>query len=428
MSAESSALRVELGQANTDADPDATPALQVGFGQAGTDAAPALEVGLFSGPDATQSIRVHIKRTYDLRDGQPLSRATELEIDLRPSPVEEDQDGGHPVGCLVGESDLIPWKPCTDIVVHGCARTPGRRPLSRLPLSLRLGAVHREVAVFGDRRVHLGPNGAPTFTDPEPFVALPLTWRRAYGGIDLGVVNPELPSDLPTLLASLQPEQHPGAYPRNPAGTGWVGCADPRSLEQLALPNFEDPRHLLRPHTLVRDQPGGWRSAPIPAGFGWVSQMWFPRASFLGLRPEIEPDAQTLVETHTGWFSDLDPGPVDGRFWSGAAWGMRALHLAEGDPIVLQGFSHDGDLRSALPAFPRVRIVQQRSELEVELSLLTVELSPDDSLATLVWVASATPSRQLPPAPPTADTLAHELLAGVDVLLDGVLVSRDLMG
>lgn len=43
------------------------------------------------------------------------------------------------------------------------------------------------------------------------------------------------------MIASMMPEDRFGAYPRNPSGTGYVVEEHERSLEGMALPNFEDP-------------------------------------------------------------------------------------------------------------------------------------------------------------------------------------------
>src|SRR5690554_1644928 len=186
------------------------------------------EVRLYAAPEGGQAICVFLKRTYELVPGQRMRRSSSrADIPLIREPIEDDGDGRHPVPCLVHECDLAPRKPCTDIVVHGHARSPSAVPVTSLTAAVRVGSLQKSVLVLGDRRVRWQPGCRPGFGRPESFVELPLSWRRAFGGIDGSVEVPE-PADIVELLSAMTPEEHPGAYPRNPAGTGWVINADER--------------------------------------------------------------------------------------------------------------------------------------------------------------------------------------------------------
>jgi hypothetical protein len=380
------------------------------------------DVGLYTFPGGGQSVCVFIKRTYDMLANQRMRRSTRGEIPLFPEPVEEDGEGRHPVPCLLHESDMAPRKPCTDVVIHGCARAPGAMPVTTMWTSVRVGALEKHVAVIGDRRVHWQPGARPSFGQPEPFAELPLTWRRAFGGIDGSLPRSE-PSTLTELLRALTPEEHPGAYPRNPAGTGWVVNADERTLHGLALPNFEDPEHRLTPERIVHGARERWPSAPVPAGFGWVSQTWFPRSTFLGIGPDLP------AQLRSGWLEEapeLREGP-DPRFFSGASPGLRSAALRGDEPVELHGFHHEGVLLSALPdERPGAIIAFQRQPLETTLRLHTIELYADHHAASLLWVAEARPPRQLPLHLPFTehDLDGYDLLEGVDVILDGLALPR----
>ncbi len=358
------------------------------------------------------------------------------QVPLRRTPVEEDGGGSEPVACLESEADLIPTKPCTDVVVHGYARTPGAEPCTRLMTGVTVGGLRKRVLVTGDRRLCWRRDGAHQFSSATPFTALPLTWRRAFGGIDAGV-PPRAPGsggpdpaldDVAHMIAHLQPENHPGAYPRNPAGTGWVVRGDARSVDGLALPNFEDPADLLAPERCVWSEPGAWRSAPTPAGYGWLAHSWFPRSAFLGVGVR-EPPSRALAETRAGWFTDpVDPREVDPRFWSGASPGMRAVGLEPGHAVELLGLHVEGPLRTCLPSFPEVQVVYQRGLFPVATPRLhTVELFPDQALATLVWVAQTRVDGSLPLSFPDASAEPQALFEDVCVLLDGEVVPRECM-
>lgn len=388
--------------------------------------APTNVVGLCT-RDNRQSVCVWIKRTYDLVHGRRMIRSCRGEIPLLFEPIEEDADGSSPVACQIAECDLIPRKPCTDIVVHGHVRSPGAVPATIMTAALRVGEQWKRVSVVGDRRVTWWPGTRPSFGAPEPFVELPLTWRRAFGGIDGSVVRPEL-TNLTELWSALDPETHPGAYPRNPAGTGWAVNAHERLLNGLRLPNFEQPEHPLTPDRLVHGAVDNWTLAPKPAGFGWVSQSWFPRSMFLG----VGPDHGSLPpHVRAGWLElapQLDDGP-DPRFFCGASDGLRRVGIRGEEPIELHGFFHEGPLATALPGDrPEIMIAFLRRPLEVSLRIHTIELYPECHMASVLWVAEATPPKLLPLNLPTRDVENFDALEGIDVILDGVALPRDVFG
>src|SRR5262249_44792319 len=117
----------------------------------------------------------------------------------------------------------------------------------------RVAGLAKTVRVFGDRVWKPGVLGL-AMTDPEPFVAIPITYERAFGGAD---------------RTSDNPKKHDWER-RNPVGTGFA--LDPQRLIEQKLPNVEDPKPL-----------SGWgRSRPRPAGFGPIARHWLPRAEFAG--------------------------------------------------------------------------------------------------------------------------------------------------
>jgi uncharacterized protein YjbI with pentapeptide repeats len=76
-------------------------------------------------------------------------------------------------------------KPGAEVLLAGLCRAPGQKPVPALEISFRVGPVLRRLAVFGDRERL--PGGG--FSDPLPFVSMPLTWDRAFGGPDFAA-NP----------------------------------------------------------------------------------------------------------------------------------------------------------------------------------------------------------------------------------------------
>ncbi|MDR2668894.1 MAG: DUF2169 domain-containing protein, partial [Desulfovibrio sp.] len=101
-------------------------------------------------------------------------------------------------------------KPGAEVLVAGFCRALGKKPVPALEVSFRVGPVRRRLAVFGDRERL--PGGG--ISDPVPFVSMPLTWDRAFGGPD---------------------------FPANPQGRG-LGSGNKTAPQ---APNIEDPEHLI---------------------------------------------------------------------------------------------------------------------------------------------------------------------------------------
>jgi hypothetical protein len=187
---------------------------------------------------------------------------------------------------------------------------------------------------------------------PAAFERIPLQWERAFGGWD---------------RSSPDPARH--AYePRNPAGTGFRAPGS-RFEEGLRCPNLEDPARPLR----------GWGDRPTPAGFGFTSPHWEPRARLAGTY-----DA--------AWQKDrapLLPRDFDPRFLNAAAPGLVASgHLRGDEPVVVSGVSPEGGWAFALPGVgaPEVRVVRPGlADALVSTRLDTVVVDVDERKLFLLW-------------------------------------------
>lgn len=385
----------------------------------------AFDVGLYDLPSEPLSICVFVKRTYDLVHGRRMTRSRGAELPLHLEFLGEDADGTEPIECPVTEWDFAPRKPCTDIIIHGHVRSPNARPITSTRAAVRVGEGWKHVLVIGDRQVRWRPGTLPSFSEPEPFVEIPLTWRRAYGGVD-GSVDPRRRDDLLELLAALSPSEIPGAYPPNPVGVGWVVQTDRHRVDGLRLPNFETLGQPLAPDRLVFGRASRWPWAPEPAGFGWIGHAWFPRSTLMGLEPTFDSLPQHLRKDWLELPPEFVGGP-DLRFYSGATSGMRRVALRGDEPVELHGFHHRGPVSTALPGDPpHVTINLRRRPLPIVTRLHTIELFPDRGLASLLWVFEA----RMPPILPLnlpgagAEGFADDLLDDVDVLLDGVVMRR----
>jgi hypothetical protein len=243
------------------------------------------------------------------------------------------------------ESDLIPTKTTTDIVLIGHAYAPHATPVTRMDVGLRVGPVQKVLRVHGDRTwTTLGPSS------PHPFVKMPLVYERAYGGVDQYSGHPERDWDW-----------------RNPVGVAFAVSRG--HLKGRPLPNIEYP-----------DDPFiSWSDRPRPAGFGPIASHWQPRASFAGTY-----DDRWMQERQP-----LLPDDFDDRYFQIAPPDQQAPEfLRGGEPVILRGLTPTGDVRFQLPrVFPgfETHFLDGSREIHQHRKLHSIILEPDYPRVSVVW-------------------------------------------
>lgn len=247
------------------------------------------------------------------------------------------------------EPEVAFVKPATDVVLIGHAYAPDAQT-TEMRVGLRVGALSKQLLVTGDR-VWFRTAGIVSATKPRPFEKMPLIYERAFGGWDRG--HPD-------------PAKHT-CEGRNPVGTGYRASGG--FQDGLALPNVEDPR---APIDSLGDR-------PPPAGFGFVSPHWKPRAELAGTYDEA-------------WQNDrapLLPADFDRRHLNAASPGLVADGYLRGDETVAGvGITPDGRLHFALPGVPPPSVeiaLAQGVPRAVVLNLDTVIIEPDERRVMLLW-------------------------------------------
>ena len=235
----------------------------------------------------------------------------------------------------------------SDIYVCGQAWAPGGTPVTMLPVSVRVGSLHHQAIVFGDR-LWRGGAGEPRPDAPRPFTSMPLQYERAFGGTVEG--------------GGLRKPLH---EPRNPVGCGlYRGTTEAMGQP---LPNIEDPR---RPITRLGDR-------PTPVGFGPIARQWASRLAYAGTYDDV------WVETRAPYW----PKDLDMRFFNAASPGMALdQRLPGGAEVVLDGLSPHGRVAFPLPA-PRLLLKSYFGDYE-EMELLeadSLQIDPDDAAFTLYY-------------------------------------------
>ena len=284
---------------------------------------------------------------------------------------------------LLPGSEFWPCKYQTDVVVKGEAFAPGGRPTQTMQVSVTVGGATKRIQVLGRRTVQWDSRGKPRLGTPEPFTRMPITYDRAYGGADqrVSVRSGALTvGDLERLRAD-----HPGLYPRNPFGKGYLVLPDP--TPGIELPNLEDPEDLLTPERLIVGDPALWHRQPLPMGFDYTNPLMFPRYVYLGLDAWFTPpQGSSLAEIRRGWLplnyrrrygTQIDPTrPASFRYYQEGSLGMVFPALPPGTPMVVRGLHPEQpELRFPVPPEPRMAIVieGQRQNLKPQLCNLLLE-------------------------------------------------------
>jgi uncharacterized protein YjbI with pentapeptide repeats len=275
---------------------------------------------------------VFVKSTYQLRDGaEPILVA-------EPEPVSGDKNrDDDTTKSLSYPSDFAPFKPRADILVMATGYAPGKRPVSRLPVRMKVGSVDKTLTLFGPRIWKGGILGRADASEPQSFVSLPISYENAFGG--------------PTSKW-------------NPVGRG---------IDSEDLPQIEDPRKLV---TKSRDN-------IEPAGFGPLSAGWQPRSDMVGKYDER-------------WLKQRWPWPpesFDYAYFNSAPRDQQVDGYLKGDESLFFENLHPehANYRGRLPA-RRARCFLQDKDAndrpifrEVSLNLDTLWIDLNAEKMVLVW-------------------------------------------
>lgn len=326
---------------------------------------------------------------------------------LRPS-AEAAPLAGDPLDPEAGNcglSDLWPVKERPDLVVQGSAFAPGGRPVRAMEISVSAGGRHRRVAVFGRRTITWTAPGRVIISAPEPFVQMPATWQNAYGGIDWRTPVAEPTSALEQLRLE---RDHPGLYPRNPFGKGYL--IQQGEVPAMEMPNLEDPDDLLTADRLLTGTPERWYGQPLPACFDAAPPVSFPRCLFFADGCDAwhpAPEDAAMPEVAAGLLPadyrammrgrPLEHGPHP-RFIQEAAPGLTLPGLVPGSPVTVRGMHpRRAEVGFALPSAPRLILEQASGAVPLTPRLHTVLVRPAEAKVTLLHAATCRLERRYLP-------------------------------
>lgn len=328
----------------------------------------AVETMPFTDPDGQAYLSLIVKGTFSMAHKKPALPA-EVQIPV----TFGDEMYSPPVGSGVRlEADNVPFKPRADVVLVGHAYAPpGLRSVTGIDVSLRVGAIHRVLRVFGDRRWRWGVLFPASRTPPEPFARMPIIYERAFGGLDTAG----------------------GGYcRRNLAGRGYICRICKENVQGVLLPNIEDPGDLIRSP----------KDHPLPVGYGFYGRDWAPRVDYLGTFDDQWRESRSPELPRDFSFSYYNAAHPDLQI-EGYLQGDEAVELRNLTPEWVMRFRLPAVritcrvdicyrmltafLEIRQPSHPELEKLRTRApeRLELVMNLDTLCLLPDEQRFFLIW-------------------------------------------
>jgi hypothetical protein len=287
-----------------------------------------------------------VRATFDVRpDGTLRKAAEQVPVCLAPSYFGKPGESS-----LRYDTDIVLPRPGTDVLLHGHAYAPGGRAAEMVQVAIKAVGWAKTLHVHGERlwQRHAG-TGRLVASRGRPFVKLPLTYEKAWGGRDPGP----------------QGERPPTCAAENPLGSGFA--KNPLDLLGRPAPSIEDPRAPATPG------PG----PATPAGFGPLAPSWAPRVRFAG----------TYDDKWKNERAPLYPADFDPRFFRVAPADQQLPPTPAGvQRFELVNLTPSGRLKISLPTITiRARTIFSDGEVPSQGALHTVILEPDHPRVQLVW-------------------------------------------
>lgn len=323
-------------------------------------------IAVFPNQHGIDTLYVAVKATFDLGAGVDVAQKQQA---LRLA----DEYWGEPgQSSLKYASEVHLSKPTTDVIVIGDACMPDRKPVQQLDVSVSVGGRNKIIRVFGER-VWSSGFLSMSISTPQTFETLPLVYENAFGGVHVvDAANNEVLFE-----------------ERNSVGKGFTGKRAYKEIEGLALPNLEDPAHLIA-------KP---KDRPAPACFAFVAPSWLPRKSFAGT---YDANWQKIRAPYL-------PADFDMRFFNTASPGLQMEQfLHGGETVEIVNMSSDGPLRFALPQCELTVDVRVAGKVvRPKLALETVLIEPSDKRLSMVWRAELQCDKQVLKVEQVTLALAH---------------------
>ena len=307
-----------------------------------TNATPfAVHRGVLLSPEGAHLWTICIKGTYTLPpDGRIAFHESQEPVSHHPVFLGEAGQSS-----LLRDNEFVCDHPGTAVTLNASAHAPHGKEVSQIEVGVRVGSLAHRLRVVGDRVWSSGLGKRLVASAPRPFVRLPITWERAYGGVC---------------------PRSGAAHAANPIGRGWF--TEPADALGTALPNVEWP-------DAPTPAPG---TAAEPAGLCAVAAAWSPRRERAGTADDHWARTRAPL-----WPEDWSPW-----YHNAAVRGLQsATKLRGGEEVVLTHLSPTPTLRFRLPRVHfdlRTRLADGRT-VPGEVGLDRVIIEPDVQRLVMVW-------------------------------------------
>ncbi len=301
-------------------------------------------------PDGRELLVVVVKGTFSIPKGEEAPRLTEKQVPF----VEADTFTGEPgESAPIYESDYSPSKMRCDVLLLGSAHAPYGVAAGRVRVSLRVGQVRKEFDVVGNR-VWISDISGVTPSEPEPFVAMPISYDAAFGGLDN--LNPD-------------PGNHE-AYDSNPIGRGFYPKSDGKLIHGKPLPNAEEAGNP------ISTPKGNY----APMGFGPIGRSWQPRPRYAGTYDQ-------------NWIDNVFPflpADFDERYYQCAPSDQQIDFVQGGEEVMLINLTPEGRTTFRLPKveIPVTFYFKNYEEKDLNAAGDTLIIEPDLDRFTILWRVS----------------------------------------
>lgn len=301
-------------------------------------------------PDGRESLVVAVKGTFTIPKNGEEPQIAEEQVPL----IEADVFTGDPgFSAPLYESDYPPRKPRCDVLLNGSAYAPGGKPVTKVPVSLKIGPISKSFHVVGNRfwkkRVV-----SISASHPRPFTVMPISYDKAFGGVDNTHKNPS---------------KHKACL-MNPIGVGFHDNLKTEFIEGKPLPNTEEL------NKRVTNPNGNYK----PMAFGPVGRGWTSRYKLAGTYDQ-------------NWLNNIFPFlPADfnDAYYQSAPIDQQIDYLRGGEDIVLSNLTPQGHTRFQIPQviMPVAFFLKKGKTHKTHGVADTLVLEPDIGRFTITWRAS----------------------------------------
>lgn len=301
-------------------------------------------------PDGRELLVVAVKGTFDLPQWGEPPQLAKKQVSL----VEADAFTGEPgLSAPVYETDYAPYKARCDVILNGSAYAPHGEQVERIDVGLQVGSFYKTFQIVGDRIWEVSFLSLRA-SAPRPFLAMPISYDRAFGGVD------KFHAD----------ENKHSAYMLNPVGRGYHQILDREFIEYTPLPNTEELGQR------VSKPKGPYR----PMAFGPLGRGWEPRYRLAGTydQPWLDHTFPFLPADFNEAYYQCAPVDQQIDYLRGGEE-VRLIHLTPGGGLV--------NFRLPKLEVPVVFFLKKGGQQEVQAVADTLVLEPDAQRFTITWRA-----------------------------------------